>query len=677
MALVEMKKVELALHRSVTDRVIASLQRLGCCEIIRGGPDSASAEAGGATASEELKRYDNLLADARFALRFLETYRGEKAGFLSKALAEKPRHSMSELESWSRETDFQKLILHLRSLERQFVEIRTELSQISGLEAILRAFSDLPQPLFFFTTGTERVKGILGTLPAEQVNRLELAFSAHVGKEGELFVRISNLEKDKDAKAALVYLRENEEKVASICAEVSFNRIDLPRDLSGTVEEEIARLEERKELLVKRETDLQAEARSLSAEWLGRVQALSDYWSVMKGRYEALDSSERTEQSHFIRFWAPADSLEKIEKELEPFSSLSEKTVKAPEEGEVAPSLLKNPAWASPCEPLTNMFGVPTYGGVDPTLMMAPFFYVFFGMCLGDAGFGIILSVLLGWVLLKFPVGGNLRKLLVVMFICGLSTIVMGALTGSWLANTIDSFAFLHFLRPLRDRLVVWDPMNDPMTYLGVCLTLGFVQLIFGLCIAFWDALRRKSYMEAFADRGGWILLLNGVALLFLVMIGRVPASMGMLAKGLSIAGAVTLFLTQGRTKKGILGKAFSGALSLYGITSYLGDTLSYSRLLALGLSGAAIGLIINLLAKMISEGVPYVGWILALILFVVGNIFSLAINVLGAFVHSLRLQYVEFFSKFYEANGRLFAPFCHETQFVKIVDSCGQQEKN
>ncbi len=676
MALVEMKKVELALHRSVTDQVIASLQRLGCCEIIREGVDSASAEASGGKVPEELKRYENLLADARFAMRFLENYRGEKVGFLAKALSEKPCYSMSELESCAKEIDFQNLILRLRGIERQFVEIRTELSQIAGLETILRTFSDLPQPLFFFTTGSEKVKGILGTLPTDQVNRLELAFSTYVGKEGELFVQVGNPERDKEAKAALVYLRENEEKVAGICGEVSFNRIDLPRELSGTVEEEIIRLEERKRSLQQKESELQAEAKSLSAEWLSRIQALSDYLSVMKGRYEALDSSERTEQSHFLRFWAPAESLARIEKELEPYRSLSEKTVKAPEEGEVAPSLLKNPGWASPCEPLTNMFGVPTYGGVDPTTMMAPFFYVFFGMCLGDAGFGIILAALLGWVLLKFPVGGNLRKLLVVMFICGLSTIVMGALTGSWLANTIDSFAFLHFLRPLRDRLVIWDPMNDPMTYLGVCLTLGFVQLIFGLCIAFWDAFRRGSYMEAFADRGGWILLLNGVALLFLVSIGKAPASMGVLAKVLSIAGAVTLFLTQGRSKKGILGKAFSGALSLYGITSYLGDTLSYSRLLALGLSGAAIGLIINLLAKMISEGVPYVGWILALVLFVVGNIFSLAINVLGAFVHSLRLQYVEFFSKFYEANGRLFAPFCHETQFVKIVDSCAQQEE-
>jgi V/A-type H+-transporting ATPase subunit I len=677
MALVEMKKVELALHRSVTEKVVASLQRLGCCEIIGCGGDNTSGETKGGPVSEHLKRYENLLSDARFTLRFLENYRQGKVSFLARALSEKPHRNMAELESLSDETDFQEFVTQIRGLERQFVEIRTEMSQLAGLEAILGNFRDLSQPLLFFTTGTEKVKGVMGTMPVDQISRMELAFSSQIAQDGELFVTVADPAKDKDAKAALLYLRELDEKVSALCAEVSFNRIELPRELSGTALEEIARIGERKALLLEKEEDLTQEAGRLSSEWLDRVQALSDFWTVMKGRYETLDSSESTEQINFLRFWAPADALQKIEKELEPFNSLSDKTVKAPEKGEVVPSMLRNPAWASPCEPLTTMFGVPTYGGVDPTLMMAPFFYLFFGMCLGDAGFGVILALILGGVLLKFPIAGNLRKFLIVMFICSLSTIVMGALTGSWLANTMDSFEFLGFLRPLRDRFVVWDPMNDPMTYLGVCLTLGFAQLIFGLGIAFWDALRRRSYVEAFADRGGWIMLLVGVALLFLVSIGKAPASLGLVAKALAAGGAIVLFLTQGRSKKGLLSKAFSGALSLYGITSYLGDTLSYSRLLALGLSGAAIGLIINLLAKMISEGVPYVGWILALILFVIGNIFSLAINVLGAFVHSLRLQYVEFFSKFYEANGRIFSPFGYETQFVKIVEAGDSHERN
>lgn len=150
MALVEMKKVELALHRSVTEKVVASLQRLECCEIIGYSGDNASGETKGGPVSEHLKRYENLLSDARFALRFLENYRQGKVSFLAKALSEKPHRNMVELESLSDETDFQNLVAQLRGLERQFVEIRTEMSQLAGLEAILGNFKDLSQPLLFF-----------------------------------------------------------------------------------------------------------------------------------------------------------------------------------------------------------------------------------------------------------------------------------------------------------------------------------------------------------------------------------------------------------------------------------------------------------------------------------------------------------------------------------------------
>ncbi len=676
MALVEMKKVELVLHRSVIDKVVARLQHLGCCEIIRSGGEMSGDPAVGPV-SEHLKRYDNLLSDARFALRFLEGYRQGKVGFLAKALAGKPKRLIADLEAESDEKAFQALVKHLYNLEKQSLEIRSELSILSGTQTTLEHFQDLPHSLSFFTKGTGQVKGVLGTIPVEQVPRLELGFSSQVGKDGELFVKISDSAKEKEAFVALIYLADLEEKVSALTADISFNLMELPEELSGTPVEESARIAERKSALQAEENSLNGEAAQLSGQWLGHVQALSDLWTVMKGRFETLQSSDSTEQIVFLRFWAPSNALPAIERELEPYSVLSEKTIKAPEKGERVPSMLVNPSWASPCEPLTNMFGVPTYGGVDPTVMMAPFFYLFFGMCLGDAGYGIILALIFGGVLLKYPIAGNLRKFLVVLFICSLSTIVMGALTGSWLSNTIDSYSPLFFLKPFRDRLVVWDPMNDPMTYLGVCLALGFGQMMFGLGIAFWDALKRRSYMEAFADRGGWIVMLFGLALFFLVEIGKAPVELGFLSKALAAAGAVVLLLTQGRSKKGILGKAISGALSLYGVTSYLGDTLSYSRLLALGLSGAAIGLIVNLLAKMIAEGVPYVGWILAALLFVVGTVFSIAINVLGAFVHSLRLQYVEFFSKFYEANGKIFTPLKYETQFVDIVEPCDSCDRS
>ena len=174
--------------------------------------------------------------------------------------------------------------------------------------------------------------------------------------------------------------------------------------------------------------------------------------------------------------------------------------------------------------------------------------------------------------------------------------------------------------------------------------------------------------MGAFADKGGWILFLVGLVLLGGTSSGVLPSSLSGFSKVVAAAGALVLVATQGRGKPTLFGRLLSGVLSLYNVTAYLGDTLSYSRLLALGLSSAAIGMIVNLLCTLV-VGVPYVGIPLAILIFVGGHIFSIAVNILGAFIHSLRLQYVEFFSKFYEANGRPFAPFRCETQFVRLAE--------
>jgi V/A-type H+-transporting ATPase subunit I len=219
--------------------------------------------------------------------------------------------------------------------------------------------------------------------------------------------------------------------------------------------------------------------------------------------------------------------------------------------------------------------------------------------------------------------------------------------------------------------------MSDPITFLGISLALGVVQILFGLSIAFWDSLRKKDYMAAFGDNGGWISLLIGLLLLGGVKSGFLGGAAGLLGKILSILGAAVLVATQGREKTGLFRRLLSGVLSLYNITSYLGDILSYSRLLALGLATSAIAMIVNTLTNLVLS-IPFVGWILSIVIFVGGHLFSVVVNTLGAFIHSLRLQYVEFFSKFYSGGGRIFQPLEYRTRYVKIVGSkpLGQQSK-
>jgi V/A-type H+-transporting ATPase subunit I len=187
-----------------------------------------------------------------------------------------------------------------------------------------------------------------------------------------------------------------------------------------------------------------------------------------------------------------------------------------------------------------------------------------------------------------------------------------------------------------------------------------------GLLIAMRENLRKGDKMAAFADQGGWMIFLCG-----LVMIGL--SSSGVIglptraSAAIAGAGALILVATQGRTKESFAGRLFSGVMSLYNVTSYLGDLLSYSRLLALGLGSAAVGMVINLLANLVASSIPGLGIVLGILIFVLGHLFGIAVNILGAFIHSLRLQYVEFFSKFHEASGEEFVPLALRTQYVKL----------
>ncbi|MDY3867838.1 MAG: V-type ATPase 116kDa subunit family protein, partial [Pyramidobacter sp.] len=328
------------------------------------------------------------------------------------------------------------------------------------------------------------------------------------------------------------------------------------------------------------------------------------------------------------------------------------------------PIVLENRACARPFEMLTVLYGAPVYGAVDPSLPMMPFFLLFFGMCYADAGYGLLIMLIAMHYLRKYKkMSDSIKQALILVKYCGIATIIFGAVTGSWMGDMIDVFPFLSFIRPVKNIVVLLEPMKDPMLLLGISLILGIVHIFFGIFIAAYANIRKGDWFAACADQGGWLILLTG---LLIFGAGSAVPSLAVPGKYTAIAGAAILVLTQGREKPSIFGKITSGLLSLYNVTSYLGDVLSYSRLLALGLVGGAVAMIINLMSSLCA-GTPYVGWIIAAAIFVGGHIFSIVINILGAFVHPLRLQYVEFFGKFYSSGGAMFNPFCYRTDYVNI----------
>jgi V/A-type H+-transporting ATPase subunit I len=317
-----------------------------------------------------------------------------------------------------------------------------------------------------------------------------------------------------------------------------------------------------------------------------------------------------------------------------------------PSENEEPPVLLSNPAFAQPAEFVTEQYSLPHPYGVDPNVIMTPFYIAFFGMMVSDAVYGIILSVITGIVLLTVKPEGGLKKIMGLLFLGGISTFLWGAAFGGWLGGFIQPFKALLF-----------DPLNEPFMMLGLCLALGVLHLYVGIGIQAYKNIRSGNIMDAIFDQGFWYALLTGLMMLAL------PAT-AVIGKYLAIFGAVGMVLFAGRSKKNIIMRLLSGVLSLYNITGFLGDVLSYLRLFALGLATGVIGTVVNSMSAMM--GGTVIGYILMTFFMILGHTFNMAINVLGAYVHSSRLQYVEFFGKFYDGDGKPFNPFRLRTKHIQ-----------
>ena len=315
------------------------------------------------------------------------------------------------------------------------------------------------------------------------------------------------------------------------------------------------------------------------------------------------------------------------------------------------PILLKQNSLTEPFQAITDLYSTPSVNDIDPTPFLAPFYFIFFGLMLSDAAYGLILSVG-SFILLKhYRLEGMMKRLVKMFMFCGISTFFWGVLFGGW-------FGDMFGISP------AWfNPVEEPMTLLVFSLILGGIHIFVGMGLKAYILLRNGQAIDAICDIFLWYFLLIGIVVFALgSSIAPIATEIG---KWMSIIGAVGIVLTGGRSKKGI-GKITGGLGSLYGITSYLSDVLSYSRLLALGLATGVVSQVINTLGKMVGGGV--IGVIVMIVVFIIGHVFNLAINTLGTFVHSSRLQYVEFFGKFFDGGGTPFNPFSRKTKYVEIL---------
>ena len=454
----------------------------------------------------------------------------------------------------------------------------------------------------------------------------------------------------------LIYHKDAQDAVMNVVKGFNTNRPDFA-SLKGNAAENISSLKNKIEACSK-EAQRLTEQLKVAATSSKLLKKGFDMVTLQIDDQKVRENIFQTQSVFALTGWLTENDMDKVKKILDKYPCYY--TMVQPEEGDDPPIKLKNNKFVEPYEMITEMYSLPTPDGIDPTPVLTPFFILFFGMMLADAGYGLILFLLcfIGLKKLK-PDEGFLKNAMNIGVACGLSTIFWGVMYGGYFGNLVTQVAESWFGVTVTVP-AVFDPLNDPMSVMLLSLILGAIHLFAGMGVKIYMLAKRGHLLDGLMDIGLWYVLLIGLPMLAL------PVTAG-IGKVLSIVGAVGLILTQGRHEKNIFMKLIKGVMSLYDITSYLSDVLSYARILALGLAGGVIANVMNIMGTM--PGLNIIGVVVFVAIFAIGHAFNLAISGLGAYVHTSRLQYVEFFGKFYEAGGRPFKPFKANTKYTLISD--------
>lgn len=414
------------------------------------------------------------------------------------------------------------------------------------------------------------------------------------------------------------------------------------------------------------------------ADYYPQLEFLEDYFVMKAERYKAFDDIATSNNTFILSGYIPEEDAQELKEYLEQHYD-AEVELEDSDTAET-PVKLKNNKFAEPTESVLASYSYPDRREADPTSVMAIFYYIFFGMMFSDAGYGIVMALACGIMLKKFPnMEFGLRRSMKMFFWCGISTTFWGLMFGSFFGDAVAviSNTFFHTPPPDIPGLVVpiwFNPVTNPMQMLMFSFLLGIIHLFAGLAIMAYNDIKHKEYLAVLYDVISWYLLVGGavLALLSMEMMGNIagfilPPICAKIGGIMAAIGAVLILLFSGRESMNPIKRLLKGIYGLYGATGYLSDILSYSRLLALGLATGVIAQVFNQIGSMMGDGI--IGIILFTIIFIIGHGLNIGINALGAYVHTNRLQFVEFFGKFYTGGGKEFKPFKINTKHYTVKE--------
>lgn len=447
----------------------------------------------------------------------------------------------------------------------------------------------------------------------------------------------------------------------------------IPREEIKKLENEIANLKNENENLIKKIKN--------EANVKDNIKFARDFMALCKSREESIEKIQISDSMFFLEGYIPKKCEEYLSNKL---SSNKELYIEysEPSDDDDVPVLLHNNSFSDPMETVVESYSLPGKKEFDPSVILSVFYYLFFGMMLSDAGYGALLVIGCAFILATCKGMEKGTKEFIKLFLySGISAVFWGIMFGSVFGDAVDVIAHTYFGVPADVAVIkpLWfEPVKEPMRLLVFAFVLGIIHLFTGLFIKFILYIKNGNIKDAIYDVVFWFMFVAGGIVYLLTMpmitnmfglsdVVKLSPTVAKISSIVAATGAVLIVLTGGRESKNWFKRILKGAYSAYGITSWLSDILSYSRILALGLATGVIAQVFNKMGSMVN--IPVVGLIIFILVFIIGHVLNLFINALGAYVHTNRLQFVEFFGKFYEGGGRKFMPFKENTKYYYVEE--------
>lgn len=677
MAVVEMKRIHVYALKNNRKKILEMLQRKAVVEV------NTPEEAGQDDAMGPFSKTDTASARQTFeknaqlitgSVEVLDSYAPPKKSMLAMLEGRTGINAHEYEETAAAAPEMVKTAQRINALGKRIADQQAEIARLEAQIDALKPWMGLD--ISMRTIGTASSSVFIGSFPEELT-------------EGEIKTRLAQAAPEVDGVEVEVISSQAQQTCAFVVclakmgikleAALRGMGFTYPAAPSKTAPPE--RVEELKGRIQAAREDIAASEKEI-ASYAGKRQALlftADYFTMRADKYGVLGELWQSPHVFWLTGYVEARRAPALQKELEEkYNAFVE--IETPDEKEDLPVRLQNGFFGAPVEGVIEGYSLPGKWEVDPAKVMCVFYYVLFGMMLSDAAYGFLISLCTGIVLLKFKnIEESLRKTMRMFFFCGLSTMFWGVLFGSYFGDAVDVIARTFFGygadMPSLTPPLWFAPLEEPMRLMLFSFLLGIIHLFAGLAMQIYQLCRRGKYLDALYDSGFWYMLVGGLIIalistsMFQDMMSlhlNIPSIVTTIALVLAGIGAVGIVATSGRESRGVK-RFLKGLYGLYGVSSWLSDILSYSRLLALGLATGVIAQVFNMLGTMAGGG-P-VGAVLFILVFIIGHVLNLLINLLGAYVHTNRLQYVEFFGKFYEGGGRKFEPFAAKTKHFKITE--------